>query len=230
MVAQTKSDAAKRRTIFMSILKKSLFLAFFTVCSALFLSQCDSDPIAPQEQFEIAEANVLKNGLKTSYRAISTGAYEINLSGEVDLVPGKKLNWTSSGNFGARPIDFELTADSDSVFYESQAETTAWVRPDFLDEAVIKGLFRMGIMHNLAVLSGGKLPDHSDSDSIDVWLSTDFSAYPQPSDTLIFNVLVNGNPTAKAELVLDDKNRPLYRWQHVEMGGGMTVEERFEYE
>ena len=211
--------------------RQKIFKALLLIFSVLFLYQCDSEsePATPQERFSKAEANVLKNGLKTTYRATSTGSYKIDLSGAFELVPGEQLRWTSSGNFGGREVVIELRANADSVFYENQVFMIAQPRPKHLDEAIVKGLFRMGIMHNLAVLSSGKLPDHGGSRSIDAWLATDFSESTQPSDTLLFDVVVNGNSTAKARLVLDENERPLYRWQHVEMGGGMTVEERFEY-
>lgn len=196
---------------------------------AAFCLQCTKSEPLPAEAFTEAETNVLVEGIKTTYQASSTGAFEINLTGRLEIKPGVSVLWTSEGVFGGRGVDFTFSADSDSVFYTSQSSSYAQLRPGHLDEAIVKGLFRMGIMHNLAVLSAGKLPDRAQSDSIDQWLDVQFHQPEQRSDTLSFDVVVNGNPTAKAKLKLKD-GKPVYRWQHVEMGGGMTVIESFDYE
>ena len=96
------------------------------------------------------------------------------------------------------------------------------------------GLTRQGLLHNLAVLSGGGPPEHGDGgmlESIDVRgleLGPIEQFGTQPAEPLSFQIVVAGTEVGRASLWLDARELPLERRQTVDFPDGqMRVTERY---
>ena len=95
------------------------------------------------------------------------------------------------------------------------------------------GFTRMGILHNLAMLSAGAPPDRADG-GVEDWVTLhDLSAMvPEgPGDVAVavgFSITVGGAPAGTASLELDGGGLPVLRWQTVRFPDGeMRVLERY---
>ncbi len=85
----------------------------------------------------------------------------------------------------------------------------------------------MGVLHNVAMLVGGAVPDHADG-GVTSWVRTQ-DHRSTPDGGLAFALLVDGQPSGEATLWLDADGFPLRREQVVPFGDTtMRVEERYE--
>lgn len=160
------------------------------------------------------------------------GAVEARLAGTFDAAwPGVELE--ASGAFAGAPATLALEANGGRLRLESTDETTV-TRPPRLREALVLGLTRMGLLHNLAVLTGGGPPDHADG-GVREWVEPVDVTFAAPDDdttrVLVFTIRVAGKDTATAHLVLDGATGlPRRREQTVEFPQGeMHVVETYRF-
>jgi hypothetical protein len=106
--------------------------------------------------------------------------------------------------------------------------------PDHLRTALVLGLTRMGILHNLARLNGGRPPDHGDG-NVREWVvprDVTWLGVNEGNDSprgVRFAIEVAGARTAEASLWLDREGWPQRRTQTVRFPGGeMQVTEEYE--
>ena len=96
-----------------------------------------------------------------------------------------------------------------------------------MNEGIIVGLTRMGILHNLAVLSGASAPEGTDG-NVHKWLSvTNFAWAGEETidgvitETMTFDISVGGEPSAKARLWLNKEKQDfpfnVSRWSSFRM-------------
>lgn len=145
------------------------------------------------------------------------GALEVALEGEL-RIEGAMIRLTASGTFGGEAVDLQLHADETFLFVGD----TEQARPPHLKEALVLGLTRMGILHNLAVLTNGQPPDHSDV-GVEPWLRVRV----RDAAPFAFAILVDGEQVAEARLTVAD-GRPVSREQTVAFPEGeMRVRETY---
>ncbi len=99
-----------------------------------------------------------------------------------------------------------------------------------LGPAVLLGLTRMGVLHNIARLWSARPPDHADG-GVDEWVTTTAHARARDDsdDALGFEIAVDGQRVGSAVLELDAVGVPHVREQVVDFpGGAMHVVERYE--
>jgi len=146
------------------------------------------------------------------------GAIAASLEGEL-RIEGPLVRLTATGDFAGEAVDLQLRADERSLFIGEEERE----RPPHLKEALILGLTRMGILHNLAVLTSGGAPDHSD-EGVEPWLRVAVTE----ADPYAFTILVDGETMAEGRLAVEDE-RLLWRTQTVSFPEGeMHVRERYE--
>lgn len=76
----------------------------------------------------------------------------------------------------------------------------------------------MGILNNLARLTGAREPDHADG-GVREWVVVD--SLPGRGDgALTFDIVVAGQPAGSAALAVDEAGRPTVRHQTVRFPGG----------
>ena len=87
----------------------------------------------------------------------------------------------------------------------------------------------MGVLHNIAMLSGGAPPDHANG-GVDDWVKTVEHRHPEGSGSgVMFDLVVDGTPSGSATLWIDEQGQPLRREQRVDFPEGtMIVVERYE--
>jgi hypothetical protein len=172
-----------------------------------------------------------------AFTATAEGAFSADILGSIHLGPGAEARLASGGTFGGRDVAPGL----DSRDGRLAGGSAGWREPDFevpappaLREALVLGLARMGIMHNLAMLSAGRQPDRADGDP-GAWVTvtdvrwTDDAERQPGTATLTFTVVVDGRPAGEAVLHLDGTTGlPSRREQTVRFGEQeMTVVERY---
>jgi hypothetical protein len=96
--------------------------------------------------------------LRMTTRVTSTGAFESALAGTVELRQGNVASIDVEGTF-AGPAELSLSSDGARLTGGSGAGEFDLATPEHLNEAIVIGLTRMGILHSLARLTAGEPPD-----------------------------------------------------------------------
>lgn len=165
----------------------------------------------------------------------SEGALISHFRGRVRWLRDAELSLVASGDFAGQAQALELRADATTMtsFVEG-SERWSGARPPALIEALVLGLTHMGLLHNLALLTGGMGPDHAEGGARE-WLATDERELG-PAQTragvlarpLAFVIVVSHEPVGRATLWLDERGLPIEREQVVHFPeGDMRVVERY---
>ena len=177
------------------------------------------------------ESSLLENIRRSvDYTIRSTGAFEVSLSGSLFIGEQRDISILADGLFGEMPVNLIYASTGDSVFGSNGSIVFDGISPDSLKNAVVIGLSRMGLLHNLAMLISGSPPDHAEGGAAE-WVR--FENYGErmlrdSSDLYCsFDIIVNGVRSGTAELWFDPTTHlPRLRRQHVEFSDGvMDVEE-----
>lgn len=156
------------------------------------------------------------------------GAIEVDLAGGFDLGPGETLHLSADGHFNNEPADLRLWSDGSTLQATNGVESTSEPTPAALGEAVVVGFTRMGILHNLARLTGATAPDHA-AGGIREWVTVEgFSRDGESPAAAAFELTVAAQPAGSATLEFDPEGLPVARYQTVRFPNGeMRVEERY---
>lgn len=193
-------------------------LASILLLMALVLASLDasSNPFAELEQ-QILDSE----GFSLEFEINSEGAVNSSLHGRLALCRGNKIMIQSSGELFGEQVNNTLQSDGQVMNLNRKQQDL----PPNLNEAVIIGLLRMGLLHNLARLSGNLVPDHASGGVAD-WVRV--PVVGENHEKLFFDIMVGGNRAGRAELVLTDNGLPLARVQTVYFGSEeMKVTERY---
>ncbi len=165
----------------------------------------------------------------------AVGAVQASLSGSALIGPGNAARIVADGQFEGTASAIMLAADAKSMHggngdlqFESDAAPA-------LREGLVIGLIRMGLLHNLAILSGGAPPDGIDG-TVQDWVT--YSNVTIEADENIggiatrrfrFTVVVDGQPSAIADLWVEtETGLPVRRVQIVNFADGeMRVLEQY---
>lgn len=197
-----------------------------------------SAELAPEAVFTELEERLLNApALRMRYAAVSEGAFSASLEGALRMERDRGLDLDATGIFGESPVEAYLRSDGEVLEGGNAGQDFRVEAPAALDEAVILDMTRMGILHNLARLTAGAIPDHA-SGGVREWVRVDGleidpdAEGPRPGlVALRFSVHVAGQHAADATLWLDpDTGLPVLREQLVSFPGGqMSVTESYEF-
>lgn len=226
-----------RRTTSRGLLARTLVLL---VCLSPATPSAQEGNHRAEELFYGLEEKLLQ-GTAWVVRAQTTseGAFESSLSGAVALRQGNIARIEINGSFGGKPVDAFLISDGTVLLYgDAQLGSFEDAAPWALNEAIIIGMTRMGLLHNFALLTAGDPPDRATGGVRDWVEVTDFrlgeiesindgSALP-----VTFGLIVSGQPAGEATLWFDESTGlPVQREQTVDFETGMmTVTEVYEFE
>ncbi len=192
-------------------------------------------PVAAAELFEALEARLMEGPVELRYRVTSEGAFAAELEGGLRM-EGRQVELAGEGTFGGAAVSLHLVADADSMEMRSPGGQVTQAVPPHLREALVIGLTRMGILHNLARLSAGHAPDRAGG-GVREWVQVREVRLDQEESgageiRMHFDIHVNGARTADATLWLDGATGlPLRREQVVRFPTGeMRVVERYGFE
>ncbi len=185
----------------------------------------------PAETFTGLEARLLEaEELHLAFQVTAEGAVEVSLEGRLDLNADGSTQLTALGTFAGQPVDVALHADGDAARWGAVAAPAEGPEPPALREALLVGFTRMGILHNLARLTGNAAPDHAEGGAAE-WVVVDAfrpAAMDGSDDAVAFDITVAGEPSGSATLGVDAEGRPVERRQAVQFPQGeMRVVERY---
>ncbi len=157
----------------------------------------------------------------------SEGVVSSDLAGSLWLASGNRTRIDVAGTFAAEAVELTLLSDGTRLAGGSGAATFDIETPVGLREAILIGATRMGLLHNLAMLTGGAPPDRADG-SVREWVQA--SGFTTGEVEVIdgaaarpirFELTVAGQPSGVAELWVDtDSGLPVRRNQTVHFDGG----------
>jgi hypothetical protein len=174
---------------------------------------------------------------RVRYELQAEGVVVASLVGSLSLADEVELE--VAGQFAGTVHDLRLWTQGDRLHGGPVAAPTLDVpRPPELAAALVIGMTRMGLLHNVAMLIGGAAPDHADG-GVAQWVRTrDHQRVTAVRDessaaddtALSFAIEVAGQRTARATLWLDEHGLPSRREVTVDLPEGqMRVVERYEW-
>ncbi|MEM6335665.1 MAG: hypothetical protein AAF752_03810, partial [Bacteroidota bacterium] len=152
------------------------------------------------------------------------GAVTVDIRGQLNVRPDS-TSLTGVGTFAGRPVDVFLHAGSETMTWGNADTTMTAPRAPHLNESLIVGLTRMGILHNLARLTGAAPPDRADGGVSD-WVT--LAGFRTDSTGIGFDITVSNVPSGTATLTTDPSGHLTERHQRVDFPTGtMHVHERY---
>jgi hypothetical protein len=181
----------------------------------------DSSPAAAFAGFE--QLLLAEPRLCLRFRIEAAGALAARLEGRARFDRGHApTTLLAKGEFGGETVDLSLLAARDEMWVQRAAVPEPV--PPALQEALVIGFTRMGLLHNLAMLTAGQPPDHG-SGGVQDWVQ---SVNVTGTGSYAFDILVAGQPAGSAVLHLDERGLPVRRTQSVEFPSGtMEVVEHY---
>jgi hypothetical protein len=147
----------------------------------LFLIGCAAGPrpvpgnAKAAERFSMAESALLSGkGMTATFELESKGENFAHMTGTLELGQGNALHLVAEGNFKSDPVQLELDSrDSTGTTRTTTKGPSVSSHRDppasKLRESVTIGLTRMGLMHNLALLSMDQQLEHVEG-GMDEWV------------------------------------------------------------
>jgi hypothetical protein len=199
-------------------------------CLALGYAQAQQPPTAagtgPAADFFALEERLLAaDGMRFEFRVTAEGVIEADLQGALDIGPAADARLAASGTFDGQPVDLLLRTSGNQLELGNGTNVTRTATPAYLKEALVIGVTRMGVLHNLARLTAGAAPDHA-AGGVRDWVT--LGSFAADAGALSFDLTVAGEPAGSAALQVDSAGHPMLRRQTVEFPAGqMRVVERY---
>lgn len=204
--------------------------------SALFLAACASSPDGPPlppaaDAYRVLEVRLLTaNEIDVAFAIESSGAVVSDFTGTLRVEGHDHAMLEASGTFQGEERHLELAGDGDFLTGGSEAGRFEMPAPLALAEGLMIGCTRMGLLHNLAMLSAGAPPDGTDG-AARSWVRLENHAWAEKvgGGAISFDIVVADQPVGSATVWLDVDGLPTRREQKVEFPGGtMRVTETYE--
>jgi hypothetical protein len=155
----------------------------------------------------------------------SVGYFKADLTATYDIEREFKVSIEVKGTVAGNPVAAKWTSHDIRDDRDSDIQSPVWA------DAVLIGITRMGALHNLARILEKRDPDHGNGD-VRTWVEVDQIVWKgdEPrTQTLEFDIIVSGIPSAEGELTLDTRGLPLRRDQVVSFDGvAMRVVEHYD--
>jgi hypothetical protein len=201
-------------------------------------SRGQSNPPRPDQVWPQLEARLFyRVPLRLRFEVTAEGVLAADLTGTLERVADGQITITANGDFAGENQRLGLASDGANMWIGAGEAITNQRTPAELDEAVIVGFARMGILHNLARLTGGAPPDHMEGGA-ERWVAIQGvrageaeTINGRPTGEFEYELLVDGAPSGRGRLWLDLINGlPVRRNLVVEFADGlMTVDEAYEF-
>lgn len=198
--------------------------ALSTLFLQLFL--CASVSAQPAVQFTEMEQRLLDSReLSLTFQVIASGAVQASINGMLAKHANGDIDLEARGDFAGQAIDLIVALHGDRFEYGDRSNPLSAEPPAELWQALLIGLTRMGVLHNIAQLSAGAMPDHADGGVADWVQATNIE---QIDRSFAFDINVSGIPSGSATLSFDEPGATGLRLQTVAFPGGeMKVREAY---
>ena len=182
-----------------------------------------TDPAAEAALAEIEQRLLDASVLRIDYVVEATGAVDALLHGDLVVQKPALAAIAAHGLFAGSDADLRLVSDGARVVGGNGANRFAQPLPEALREGMLIGLVRMGVLHNLAVLSSGAPPEAVDG-SVRDWVEAHgFAWFDTNAKTrgISFSIDVNDQPAGEVRLWIDNVSAlPVRREQLVRFDNG----------
>ncbi len=165
------------------------------------------------------------------------GGPDAELRGALILLGDEGLEISADGEYDGQPRALRLTADERRVRLGEGADSIVVPRPAGLEEAVVIGFTRVGILPNLQRIAARMPLNHVEGGVRDQVVVKDIAWGPsetvegRPAISLEYALEVNGGPAGEVRLYLDEETELPLRRQHVVLSpeGDSSVTETYEF-
>jgi len=185
------------------------------------------NPTPARAAFDAIERQLIGAGqIELTARITAEGPVHAALEGTL-LMDGSRVILGFDGAFEDREVQLSLTADGNSMSGGNGTLSFEHARPRALDDGLLIGLLRMGILHNLTVLASGN-PPQGTFGNVREWVQV--HDVRREDDHFAFDIEIDGKRVASAKLWLDaTTGLPARREQTVRFPSGtMTVVETYD--
>lgn len=196
------------------------------------MSPAEPEP-TPETAFAQLEERLRRTPWRLRFELEAEGTVVASLVGTLSIADDIELE--AEGSFAGGEHDVRLWTEGDRLHAGPRGAPTLDVpRPPELASALVIGTTRMGPLHNVAMLVGGRPPDGADG-GVREWVRTSeherVRADGADGETGIsFVIEVGGQRVGRATVWLDARGLPVRREQLVEFPqGSMKVIERYEW-
>jgi hypothetical protein len=218
--------------------------------TALLCGACAAGPrpvpekLTPEERLALTEEVMLTaKNVSGTFEVESTGENPSKLAGTLRLYEGNALHLQAEGRF--RSDSVQLLVDSRDPAGTNRATTKGSAANSHRDppsmklrEAVVLGVSRMGLLHNLAQLSLDQPVDHAEggfAEYVKIIAPKDGhsdNVHGESCRRVDYGIAVGGRTVGDASLCISDlTGLPLHRKQTVHFpAGDMIVSETFTWE
>lgn len=195
----------------------------------------ERNPSAQRSFRQMEERLLHARVLRVRFDIAAKGAITADLQGELTFSRDGRVFLQAKGFFRSQPVSLMLYSDNWILQGGSETRQFRIDTPAALQEGLVIGLTRMGLLHNLAQLTNGAPPDGIDG-NIRVWLQVkDLRAgsyrlcKDSKTEAIRFNIIVENKPAGETILCLDKTTGlPRRRSQTVHFpGGDMQVTEYY---
>ncbi|MGI9264836.1 MAG: hypothetical protein ACR2QU_07895 [Gammaproteobacteria bacterium] len=187
-------------------------------------------------ELHAVESRLLEAGVVCiAFEIVSEGAVESDLKGTARMTRPTSARIEAQGEFAGASVDILFRTHIDRMYGQNGSKRFEEETPAALTEGLIIGMTRMGLLHNLAMLSSGSPPDKTDG-TVKKWVKPgNIRKGPAKqigesrAEALEFTVVVDGQPSGEATLWLDSETGlPVKRKQVVHFSqGDMSVTESY---
>lgn len=205
------------------------FIALLFVALTAGCSSGRSHNLTPEQVFARMEQRVM-GADHIEFEVASSGAFESSFEGWIHH-EGGELAMAAHGSWGGEPVTVSAETTRDLLVLNTPDQMERVKKEPFLSTAVLIGLTRMGVLHNVARLVAGKAPDH-DNGGVREWVEVENIRFVGADrNSIRFDIIVDGTRSAVATVRVDPRSGlPLQREQTVEFPqGSMTVVETYRF-
>lgn len=191
--------------------------------------------VTPADALRSAESRLLSDpSVRVTSRIIASGAVAARVDVAVAMMAGNRLRFVATGEFAGQPVRLCYVSDGQTV---RNGDKLGEATPLELNRAAAIGWVRMGLLHNVAMLSAGKGPDRADG-GVAEWVRAVSPAWAPPrvspaanERVIEFDLEVDSQPAGRVTLTTDaTSGLPSSRSQVVQFPEGeMRVSEDYRY-
>jgi len=157
----------------------------------------------------------------------ASGAVEARVAGETQLVAGKQLRFGFRGSFMGEQWTAELFSNKTDTRWRTENDFFSVERGPELEQSILLGFTRMGLLHNVMTIGSGKAPEHADG-GVAEWVKAvnftevvDEDLKGRATRRFEFEILVDGQDSGAVTLWLDaETGMPARREQVVQFPDG----------
>lgn len=170
-----------------------VLLATLSACSGSSGDLDENGRPSPEQALTSAEERLMESSAtRVDFIVTATGAVDGNLTGSLLLGDSGQARWTIEGTLRGEEVDLLLVSDGTRMRLGNGVDTVEAATPPRLKEALILGLTRMGVTHNVLRLAELLPPDHADG-RVDSWVQA-ADVRREERGNLAFNVEADGAP------------------------------------